>query len=81
MPVIIYNVKGYNYCHNLKRCHKNNNVFFVANVEKNQIIQKCHDFNCSSFSSFPYSLVEYDKPLVDFDERDNYELLLACDKY
>ena len=58
MPVIIYNVSGYNYCQNIQRCHKNNNVFFIANIYKRQIIQRCHDYECSTFSSVPIPLTD-----------------------
>ena len=78
MPVMIYNVSGYNYCKNINRCHEKNNIFFVANIINRHIVQRCHDANCATFYSDPI-VMNIDK--VEFDESDNPDLLLASIEY
>ena len=42
-PMIVYNIKGFRYCDNIKRAHKSNSIYFVADVYKRCIYQKCYD--------------------------------------
>ena len=41
--MILYNVKGFRYCDNIKRAHVSNSIYFIADVFKNCIYQKCYD--------------------------------------
>ena len=42
-PMIVYNIKGFRYCDNIKRAHMSNSIYFVADVFKHCIYQKCYD--------------------------------------
>lgn len=42
MPMIMYNIKNYNYCENVVRSHKSNNIYYIADISKNCVFQKCH---------------------------------------
>ena len=42
-PMIVYNIKGFRYCENIRRAHKSNSIYFVADVLKRCIFQKCYD--------------------------------------
>lgn len=42
-PMIVYKIKDFRYCDNIKRAHKSNSIYFVADVCRSCIYQKCHD--------------------------------------
>ncbi|KAI6190927.1 DNA-directed primase/polymerase protein [Aphelenchoides bicaudatus] len=46
------------YCHNLKREHKRQNVFWIINLEDFYAVQRCFDINCRSFTSESYPVPE-----------------------
>lgn len=46
------------FCENIGRWHKSNNVYWIVDLDKKEIYQKCHDEDCSGFSSTPKSLPE-----------------------
>lgn len=48
----------YRFCENIGRWHKSNNVYWIVDLNKKEIYQKCHDEDCSGFSSVPKSLPE-----------------------
>ena len=41
-PMLKYNVKNYNYCANVGRFHKSNTIYFMGNISKSCVYQKCH---------------------------------------
>ena len=53
---IIYNIKNYRYCENIKRPHKSNNIYFVVDIDRNCIFQKCYDPDCKDFRSIEIRL-------------------------
>ena len=42
-PMVVYNVSGYRFCPNIQRCHKENEIYFIANIRKRFFTIKCHD--------------------------------------
>lgn len=48
----------YRYCENIGRYHKSNNVYWIVDLNTKKIYQKCHDPDCSDFSSMPKNLPE-----------------------
>ena len=48
-PMLMYNIKDFNYCENVKRDHKSNTIYYVADISRLVVYQKCH--NCSGFRS------------------------------
>ena len=58
------------YCMNTKRCHKSNHVYYVINLERGVLYQKCFDENCKSYEGLhhkmsPQILEEFDKNVPD----------------
>ena len=41
-PVLIYNLKGFRFCGHINGVHRSNNVYFVANIRKRYMYQKCY---------------------------------------
>lgn len=72
-PILVYNVNGYRYCPNIQRCHKKNEIYFIANIRKRYIVQKCRDYDCSDFSSAPLHLD------MVMDSDDDAELIEASE--
>ena len=50
-PIFIFAVTGNNYCVNIRRRHKRNNIFFVINVIDFSFVQGCYDNSCNHFRS------------------------------
>ena len=48
-PILIYEIAGYHFCDNVKRNHRSNNIYFIADVCRMCIYQKCHDPICEGF--------------------------------
>jgi DNA-directed primase/polymerase protein len=48
---IIYSIKNYRYCENIKRPHKSNNIYFVVDIDRNCLFQKCYDPDCKDYRS------------------------------
>ena len=48
-PVIVFYLKNHKYCNNVKKCHTNNNVYFVYQINKKSLYQKC--MKCVTYSS------------------------------
>ena len=40
--MILYTIKKYNYCENIKRAHKSNTIYYIADVQRMCIYQKCN---------------------------------------
>ena len=52
---IKYDVEGTRWCRNIGREHKSNRVFFVANLARRELTQRCYDgADCPSFVSRPW---------------------------
>ncbi|XP_032687922.1 DNA-directed primase/polymerase protein-like [Odontomachus brunneus] len=56
--ILSYEIYGNRFCENIGRWHKSNNVYWIVDMNKNEIYQKCHDEDCSGFTSAPKSLPE-----------------------
>uniref|UniRef100_A0A348G6D5 DNA-directed primase/polymerase protein n=1 Tax=Odontomachus monticola TaxID=613454 RepID=A0A348G6D5_ODOMO len=56
--ILRYEIYGNRFCENIGRWHKSNNVYWIVDLNKKEIYQKCHDEDCSGFSSVPKSLPE-----------------------
>ena len=41
-PMIVYNIKNFNYCENISRSHKSNTIYYIADINRMCIFQKCH---------------------------------------
>ncbi|KYQ92902.1 hypothetical protein DLAC_05493 [Tieghemostelium lacteum] len=73
---INYQIGGNKYCENIKRQHKSNHIYFIVNLSKKTLVQRCFDPDCKNFISNPIDIQSYLpsselKPLdIDFD---NYE--------
>ena len=50
-PKLVISLTGNNYCLNVGRCHKKNNIFFVIDIPKFTFRQRCHDDMCDKFNS------------------------------
>ena len=48
-PMLMYNIKNFNYCENVQRYHKSNTIYYVADINRLVVYQKCH--KCSGFRS------------------------------
>lgn len=46
-PMLMYNIKNFNYCENVQRDHKSNTIYYVADISRLVVYQKCH--KCSGF--------------------------------
>ncbi|XP_011156785.2 DNA-directed primase/polymerase protein [Solenopsis invicta] len=53
-----YEIYGNRYCENIGKYHKSNNVYWIVDLNIKQIYQKCHDPDCSDFTSTPKNLPE-----------------------
>lgn len=53
-----YEIYGNRYCENIGRCHKSNNIYWIVDLNKKEMYQKCHDEDCLNFLSAPKSLPE-----------------------
>ena len=59
-PVLIYNLKEFRFCGHINGVHRSNNVYFVANIRKRYMYQKC------------YKCVHYCGPLLRLMENGKY---------
>lgn len=46
---IVFEIAGNRYCRRIKRAHRSNHVFFVADLEAEALFQRCHDPDCSDY--------------------------------
>ena len=44
---------SFRFCANINRQHKSNNIFWIADLAKKIVYQKCHDEDCANFVSTP----------------------------
>ncbi|XP_025271001.1 DNA-directed primase/polymerase protein [Camponotus floridanus] len=56
--ILRYEIYGNRYCENIGRCHKSNNIYWIVDLNKKKMYQKCHDEDCSGFLSTPKNLPE-----------------------
>lgn len=54
----VFSILFYRYCENIGRCHKSNNIYWIVDLNKKKMYQKCHDEDCSGFLSTPKNLPE-----------------------
>lgn len=57
-PMIVYGIEGYKYCENVKREHKSNNVYFIADIVRQCVFSKCHDPECTGYRGNDIFLVK-----------------------
>jgi hypothetical protein len=50
---ITYNVTGNRFCRRINRPHKSNHIYFVVDISKLCVWQRCYDPDCRSFRSPP----------------------------
>ena len=48
-PIIFYVIKNYSFCYNVNRPHRSNKIYFIADILKNVVYQRCH--KCTNFRS------------------------------
>ncbi|XP_065921057.1 DNA-directed primase/polymerase protein-like isoform X2 [Dysidea avara] len=48
---LVYDIKDYQYCENIGRHHKSNNIKVVVDLSRGVYYQKCHDPDCHYFRS------------------------------
>ncbi|XP_011497411.1 PREDICTED: DNA-directed primase/polymerase protein-like [Ceratosolen solmsi marchali] len=53
---VIFEIVGNRFCQNIGRWHKSNNIYFVIDLNKKVMYQKCHDEDCQYFTSVPKKL-------------------------
>ena len=53
--IILYNIKDFRYCENIKRAHKKNTIYYIANVQRMIVYQRCH--KCTGFRGKDISVV------------------------
>ena len=61
-PILIYNIGGYRFCQNINGDHFSNNVYFVANIRKRLLYQKC--YNCTDYSGSIVKLPEQEDLVI-----------------
>lgn len=54
----MYFLYYFRYCENIGRWHKSNNIYWIVDLNKKKMYQKCHDEDCSGFLSTPKNLPE-----------------------
>ncbi|CAF3811068.1 unnamed protein product [Rotaria sordida] len=66
-------VGDYKYCENIKRHHKQNNIYFIVDMRKGTYRQKCHDPDCKTFQGIEQSLPKHVTPwlMILDDEWEN----------
>ncbi|KAF7418588.1 hypothetical protein HZH68_001241 [Vespula germanica] len=74
LRTLIYEIVGYRYCENIGRWHKSNNIYWIVDLTKQVIYQKCHDENCSDFISSPKKLPEE----INFQLDSEDEIFISC---
>lgn len=84
--MIVYDIGENRWCGNIKRQHKSNHVYYVADLRLSQVHQKCHDFECSSYRSEGTSISPEINPLFNgndtmvvdgFDDANKDQSLMA----
>ncbi|XP_066595529.1 DNA-directed primase/polymerase protein-like [Prorops nasuta] len=70
--LILYEIMEYRYCQNIGRQHKSNNIYWIVDLNKKVMYQKCHDEECANFKSNPKRIPEEICFLLD---KENDELL------
>ena len=66
------------FCMNMKKSHRSNHVYYVVNMDKKVLYQRCYDENCKKYEGLHHklSLPILDKfkdvPYVDFVTDDIY---------
>eukprot|EP00127_Corallochytrium_limacisporum_P001847 Clim_evm2s88 gene=Clim_evmTU2s88 len=55
---IIFEIEGYRYCYNIRRHHRSNNIYYVADLRNRVLLQRCHDADCrnSGFIGHPLEI-------------------------
>ena len=53
-PMVMYNIQGVRYCDNVKREHRRNSIYYIADVSKQVVYQKC--YKCVGFRGKDISL-------------------------
>lgn len=74
--IVVYDITGNRFCHNIGREHKSNNVMYVVNVETLSYYQKCYDPDCSNFKSETKRLPVTEDIFIKYNIDD--ELVLAA---
>ena len=46
-PMVVYNIKNFNFCQNVRRNHKSNTIYYIADVSRQCVFQKFD--NCVEF--------------------------------
>lgn len=54
--VLVHYQGNYRFCAKINRHHKSNNVYFVADLCRKELHQRCYDFDCRGFRSSPWHL-------------------------
>ena len=49
--VIVYNIQGHRFCHNVGREHKSNGIFYQVDFKEGSWHQRCYDPLCAQFRS------------------------------
>ena len=78
-PILVFDVSGYKYCSNIGKNHRSNNIYFVAQILKKYVYQKC--YSCIDYKGHPIKVESDDEIIEPFDDKDNADLLLACANY
>lgn len=50
-PKLVISLTGNNYCLNVGRCHRRNNIYFVIDIPNFSFRQRCHDDMCDNYNS------------------------------
>lgn len=53
---LVYSFSNDCYCQNVERSHKSNAVYYVVDIDKMEVQQKCFDPDCRFYKSPPYNL-------------------------
>ena len=48
-PMLIYEIANYNFCDNINKAHRSNNIYFVGDISRKCIYKKCHELDCRGF--------------------------------
>lgn len=82
---LVYYFINDRYCHKIERSHKSNAVYYLLNIDKMEVRQKCFDPDCRYYQSPPFPLnytvgsPEVDD--IDSPEVDDNDLIASLESF
>ena len=81
--MLIYDISNFRHCSNVMREHKSNNIFYVCDINKNCVYQKCYDkVTCSGYRGRDIFLdKQEDLKFLEMSSQDDDWLLKAVEQH